>query len=226
MARIKKHRLFSTALLFVIFLFPLRSVGEKHEESNGFDEFWQELYVYSSPNERITLGLLLNNLYAFPVGNYDWFIEGGVKYKVNNWLEAEAIYRQEYIKTEGIWTYENRPMLRIGGRKNVGIWRIKNRHRFEMRHFEKIPTRFRYRTDVKVLPILNITTWNLNPYVQEELFVSEGRISRIRSYLGIIGKKGMIEPAAYFLIQTKLHGRMSKNNLICGICLGLELSKT
>ncbi|MBI9063682.1 MAG: DUF2490 domain-containing protein [Marinilabiliaceae bacterium] len=210
--------------LLILFMFSVNPIEANNDANDLIDEFWQELYVYSPLTKKLTFGLLFNDLYGVQAGNYDWFIEGGLKYKINKWLTTEVLYRQEYFKTGTVWTYENRPMLRISGSKTFGIWKVRNRQRFEMRFFKNDPFRFRYRTDVKVSPQWNFTSWNLNPYVQEELFMSEGRMSRIRSYLGIQGKEGRVEPSAYLLIQTKLNGRIARNNLIFGICFGIELN--
>ncbi|WP_439185407.1 DUF2490 domain-containing protein [Carboxylicivirga taeanensis] len=210
--------------LLILFTFSVNPVVARDDAEEVIDEYWQELYAYASFNKKLILGLLFNDLYSVQKGNYDWFIEGGIKYRVNSWLTAEALFRQEYYKQGALWTYESRPMLRFSGSKALGMWKLRNRQRFEMRFFERSPTRFRYRTDVKVLPHLRMTSWNLSPYVQEELFVSDGRISRIRSYLGVQGKRGKVEPSIYLLLQSKLNRYIAKNMLIYGMCIGIELN--
>jgi len=193
------------------------------ERSTGIQEVWQEAYLYSDIGKRFTFGVLMNNLYSSNWGNYDWFVEGGIKYKINKWLKVEGLYRQEYYKIGSVWTYENRPMLRLSGSKSFGIWKVRNRQRFEMRFFEYGPSRFRYRTDLKVSPQWNFTSWDLNPYISEEVFISKGTMSRVRSYLGIQGKKGRVEPSAYLLVQSNVKSNPWKHRLICGFCLGFEI---
>jgi len=92
-----------------------------------------------------------------------------------------------------------------------------------MRFFEYGPSRFRYRTDLKVSPQWNFTSWDLNPYISEEVFISKGTMSRVRSYLGIQGKKGRVEPSAYLLVQSNVKSNPWKHRLICGFCLGFAI---
>lgn len=207
----------------ICFSMIVSALSKAEEGPKGIQEVWQEAYVYSSIGEGLTVGVLMNNLYNSHLGNYDWFVEGGIKYKINNWLKVEGLYRQEYYKMGPVWTYENRPMVRLSGSKSLGIWKVRNRQRFEMRFFEYGPSRFRYRTDLKVSPQWNMTSWDLNPYISEEVFVSKGAMSRVRSYLGIQGKKGRLEPSAYLLVQSNVKSNPWKHRLICGFCLGFEL---
>jgi hypothetical protein len=75
-----------------------------------------------------------------------------------------------------------------------------NQHRFELRMFEKGENRFRYKTDLKIKPNLNWISLKLKPYLLEEIFISEKRLSRNWIYGGIEGKRGRFETAIYMLV--------------------------
>lgn len=191
--------------------------------SCGFNQFWQEFYVHSSIGKKASVGLLFNNLYSVEFGNYDWFVEGNIRYAVKPWLDIEALYRQEYYTIGSHWTYEKRSSLRASGKKSYGIWKFRNRHRFEIRFFENSLSRFRYRSDLKVSPQWDFTTWQINPYIQEEIFVNNNILSRVRSYIGFQGKKKWFEPSVYLMIQSDNRANKWGNVLIGGFVLGVAI---
>ena len=191
-------------------------------ESGGFDQIWQEFYISTTLSKNISAGLLFNTLYNSELRNYDRFIEGSFKYQLKEWLRLEALYRYENYVDSEIWTYEKRPSVRFVMQKNIEKWSFTYRNRFEMRYFEKYDSEFRYRTDFKVMPEINLTSWQLNPYLLEEVFVGKGEFSRVRSYLGIQGKKKWFEPGIYLLVQSDKNSRSWTNALIGGIVLGVK----
>lgn len=89
--------------------------------------------------------------------------------------------------------------------------------------FEKGENRFRYKTDLKIKPNLNWTSLKLNPYLLEEIFISEKRFSRNRIYGGIEGKRGRFEPAVYMLMQSDYLSSNWDKRFIVGVVLGIEL---
>jgi hypothetical protein len=186
-------------------------------------EIWQELYLHHAPSENFSFGVLFNNFYSTSEGNNDWFVQGGVKYKIISNIHIEGLFRREYFKPVGDWTYENRFAIRISGQTHIGSWSIRNRHRIELRHYEKESRSYRYRTDIKVKPDWFFTKLKLKPYIQEEAFVNSKQVSRIRSYFGIQGKKGAFEPSVYFLIQSNNQGNYFKYLLIYGISVAVQL---
>lgn len=209
------------SVFILCFLFSNRvSANDRFSEQR---EFWQELYLYHPLGEKFTAGILFNNLYNTSWGNYDWFLQGILKYDLNSFFYIEGMFRQEYYKLGDIWTHESRPMIRIAGKTKLGNWKIRNRHRIEMRMFEFGHTQFRYRTDLRVKPDWDFTAMNLNPYFTEEIFVNSNRLSRVRSYLGIQGKKGRFEPAAFLLIQSRNLVSEWRHILIGGISLEIEI---
>ena len=213
----------SSLILFVFFLYSLFNGVFANDKDSGVKEIWQELYLYHDFGEKFSAGVLFNNLYSFQFGNYDWFIEGGLTYRVRPWLNVEGMFRQEYYYVGDKWVYESRPMIRFSGKIELGNWKIRNRHRFEMRIFEFGISQFRYRSDVRVKPSWNWTKMNLNPYLQEEIFINEQRLSRVRSYFGIMGNKGRFSPMIYGLIQSDNFIHQWLHRLIVGIGIDIKL---
>ena len=198
--KIPKSKILSIGVFVVLICMNTERV--QAQKSSGISEFWQELYIYHDFNEKWSGELLFNNLYSKKLGNYDWFLEGKVAFKANTWLSVEAMYRHEFIDLNGLNVQEYRPMLRVSAKRNLGKWNFRNRHRFEYRMFDVGESHARYRTDFKVSPNWNWTSLNLNPYLNEEIFIDRNGLSRNRIYLGIEGKKGRFLPAFYTLTQS------------------------
>ncbi|MCG8307936.1 MAG: DUF2490 domain-containing protein [Cytophagales bacterium] len=194
-----------------------------NEEPNSIREIWQEVYFFHDFGDKVYAEILFNNLYHTNIGNYDWFVEGKIKYTVRQWFEVEGMFRREFYKLDSIWTFESRPMIRFSSSMNAGIWNMRNRHRFEYRKFEFGEEQFRYRSDLRIMPVWDFTSLNLNPYIQEEIFVSFSRLNRVRSYMGIQGAKGRFEPLIYLLVQSRNFIDVWRHDLIFGIGLGIEL---
>ncbi len=210
---------------FVILAMVFGGNANAQQVESGIKEFWQELYIYNDFGEKLSGEILFNNLYSSQLGNYDWFLEGEISFHANEWLDIEALYRYEFYDLNSAKVQEYRPMVRFSGKTQIGNWSIRNRHRFELRIFEKGENKFRYRTDLKIKPNLNWTCLKLNPYLLEEIFISERRLSRNRIYGGIEGKKGRFEPAVYMLMQSDYILNNWNNRFIIGVVLGLELEK-
>jgi len=220
---IKKYYKSILILLFLGLFLNSELVVAQSEES-GVKEVWQEIYLFHDFNDKLYAELLFNNLYNINAGNsYDWFLEAKLTYHWLQWLDVDAMYRHEYYKIGTNWVQEYRPMIRFSGKTEFGNWSIRNRHRFELRIFEFGETRFRYRTDVKIKPNWDWTFMNLNPYMQEEIFLGKKGFSRNRLYGGVEGKTGRFEPALYMLIQSDNILSNWNNRFIFGFVLGFEL---
>ena len=211
-------RLFLTVLPTVIGW----EVSAQHAEYE-ITELWQEFYVYKDLNEKWSGSILLNNLYSSEFGHYDWFLEGKSTYHATKWLDIEAMYRQEYYDLNGSEIVEYRPMIRFSGKARIQNWRVRNRHRFELRMFEIGKTRFRYRTDLKINPNFNWTSFNIDPFVLQEVFINQKGFSRNRIYAGIQGKNRRFEPSVYMVLQSNIVSNNWNNQLIVGFIMGFEL---
>lgn len=213
--------------LFIIFFLCFVSFSQAEarpeQDKTEFEEFWQEFYVYHNISDKFSTEVLFNNLYGSEQGFYDWFVEGKLRYRLNSWVNFEAMYRHENYKLGDRRVVEYRPMFRSSLKKSVGKWSFRNRHKLEYRLFEVGESHVRYRTDLKIKPQLNWTSLKLNPYVTEEIFVAHQQYTRNRVYAGIEGKKGKIEPGAYLLLQSNNNTDLWAHRLIVGLVLGLEL---
>jgi hypothetical protein len=94
---LKQFRIFSLAILVVVFV---RNADAQQTEP-GIKEFWQESYVHSDFDEKWSGEIPFNNLYSSQLGNYNWFLEGGMSFHANEWLDIEALYRQEFYELNG-----------------------------------------------------------------------------------------------------------------------------
>lgn len=213
------NRIFFVFILFFLFYGNLFA----REEHSPIEEFWQEAYLFRNISDKLRGEILFNNLYSQNLGNYDWFLEGKLSYRANTWLDLELLYRHEFYDFEGVKVQEYRPMFRVSGKKEIGNWTFRNRQRFEYRMFEVESSHFRYRSDLKIKPSWNLTSVNINPYLTEEIFMSHEKINRNRIYFGIEGKKGKIEPALYWLIQSNRYNGNWKHMNILGVMVGFEL---
>ena len=188
---LKHTRILLIGFFALITLYGKDTIGQETE--SGINEFWQEIYVYRNFSQKWSGEILFNNLYSKKLGHYDWFLEGKVSYRAVEWLAVEAMYRHEFYDLNGEKVQEYRPMIRFVGQHELGIWSIRNRHRFELRMFEIGENKFRYRTDLKIKPNFDWTPLKLGPYVHEEIFIGYKGLSRNRIYLGIEGKYGRVE---------------------------------
>ncbi|WP_430972353.1 DUF2490 domain-containing protein [Sunxiuqinia rutila] len=212
----------SVLLLVLVFLF-MKAEGQSETDRLQVEEFWQEFYIHRDIGQKLGSALIFNNFYRTGYGFYDWFVQGKLAYQLNAWFEMEALYRHESYSLGEQRVQEYRPMLRAVMKKKIGLWSLRNRHRLEYRMFKVGESHFRYRTDVKIKPRINWTSWKLNPYVTEELFFSHQQYGRNRIYTGVEGKKGKTEPGAYVAMQSDKGINSWEHRLIVGIVLGLEL---
>ena len=211
--------------LFVI-LFFISTVNIKGQTKEGVSAAWQELYIYHNFTDRWEAAFLFNSLISLKHGFFDWYLEGKVGYKIFQWLEAEALFRQEYFKTDldsSNWTYEQRPMLRLASRFKINKFKFRQRNRIELRTFELFETTWRERNDLRIKYVSGLTPFNLSPYVIEEIFITKRGLSRNRMYLGIGGNKGHFSILLYMLLQSDKLKKDWISRWISGIELGINI---
>ncbi|MBI1871436.1 MAG: DUF2490 domain-containing protein [Chlamydiae bacterium] len=100
-------------------------------------------------------------------------------YKVNDWLEIAPAYRQVWeldtkLAKKDHWFEEERPMFNVTVKHKWNGWEISDRNRFEYRFFEIKEDRFRYRNKITLKSPWKWTSWNINPFIADEIFVEEG----------------------------------------------------
>ena len=142
-----------------------------------------ELYYYHGD-----LGITLNKLFA-------------------SWFSLGLNYRQVYELKSGEWTEENRPHLNGTIKLKWEGWDISNRCRFEYRDTESYND-WRFRNKLTAKFPWKWTSWQIRPYVADEIFYDfhADELNRNRLYAGIgIGKLFLLETIkgdVFFLWQS------------------------
>ncbi|TKG96500.1 DUF2490 domain-containing protein [Puteibacter caeruleilacunae] len=212
-------KVFSLLVLMLILIPNVKGEDDFYEHK----DVWQTYYVSHSFNSKWSTLLLYNNMYSTKVGTRDVFIQNALKYKLTKELYLEGIYRYEYTKGSNGWISENRPAVRMGLDTKWGQWKIRNRHRVELRLREHMSSRFRYRTDIRLKPSWNFSSFKISPYWMEEAFVSDHKISALRTYLGLAGSKGRFVPCTYFMVQSYNKQEKFKHLMVYGVQLGIKI---
>ncbi len=207
-------------LLFLGFFFSIDTSASKRD---NLDEVWIEVGVDKQINNKWAFSLWANSFHNATKGNYERYFEPAIKYHISNKFHIEGIYRRDYFIENENWTYENRSALRIAYKTKLRNINFRNRHKLELRTFELSSSEIRYRSDFKISPNWNFTKMKLNPYLQEEIFLSQQKVSRVRSYFGIAGELGSVQPTVYFLLQTDNEIAAWENNPIVGVMLAVSL---
>lgn len=118
-----------------------------------------------------------------------------IGYKVNDWLEIAPAYRQVWelftksVDEEGQedWFVEYRPMVNVTVKYKWNGWEISDRNRFEYRFFDiDKEDHFRYRNKITLKTPWKWTSWGINPFIADEIFIQENdQFNRNRFYLGV-----------------------------------------
>jgi len=213
-----------TIFLFFAIIISVNDISAQN--SKGVNQSWQEFYVYHEFGKKWEAGILFNLLTHFDHGLYEWFAEGKISYSITHWLATEVLYRQDYYKIniDSIkWTHEQRPMFRIVTGFNAGNFKFRQRNRIELRMFEFFNTKWRLRSDTRIKYATNFTSFNLTPYVTEEIFFTKRGLSRNRMYLGITGSKGLFTPSVYMLMQSDKIKEQWISRWILGVEIGIRI---
>ncbi|WP_215222747.1 DUF2490 domain-containing protein [Echinicola shivajiensis] len=188
-------------------------------------EIWTELYLYGNISKKVSTFALLNCLFQKGMGNYDNFIEPGLKYSISRSFYLEGYFRHERYQDEGRWYIENRPQIRLGSQFKLGKWAIRNRQRFEYRLLPELVKKFRFRTDLRLIPPESIKLGPFRPFYTGEIFVSKGQLGRTRNYLGIyMDGERRIVPWIYVLHQGDHKSLGWQSTYIIGGLLALTLN--
>jgi len=111
----------------------------------------------------------------------------GVVYSgLAKWFDLGANYRLVFEKNKK-WAYENRPHLNATFKYDLYDFDLSTRNRFEYRMKEKGASSWRYRNKFTIKYLLTLESFNLTPYIADEIFVdfSAGNLNRNRLYGGI-----------------------------------------
>lgn len=201
---LRLNHLNKSSLVFIVLFLSINLNGKCQgiEGARTKHEIWTELYLYGNVSKKITAFALLNSLFQKGMGNYDNFIEPGLKYSFSRSLYLEGYFRHERYQEEGRWYIENRPQIRLGSKFKLGNWAVRNRQRLEYRLLPESVKKFRYRTDLRLIPPEPIKLGPFRPFYTGEIFVSNGKLGRTRNYFGVYmdGEKRIV-PWIYLLHQ-------------------------
>lgn len=124
------------------------------------------------------------------------------------WFSFGLNYRQVYELKDSDWVVEHRPYINGTIKINLGEWELSNRSRFEYRDTETYNA-WRYRNLTALIFPWKFTSWNIRPYVADEIFYDfhVDELNRNRLYAGFkIGKIFLLECLKgdiYLLWQSK-----------------------
>ncbi len=115
-----------------------------------------------------------------------------LNYKVNDWFEIGPGYLQAFqlsskVGEENDWIAEYRPIINATVKMKWQGWDLSSRSRFEYRIFEDSGNDvFRYRNRFTFKSPWKWTTFHINPYLADEIFVQDGiGFQTNRLYLGV-----------------------------------------
>lgn len=136
----------------------------------------------------------------------------GFVYKsLADWIDLGFNYKQVFERTdsEGEWKQENRPHLNITLKGRLFDLGLSSRSRFEYRDRENKKDLWRYRNKVTVKFPLELTSFKLQPYLADEVFINfdEEDFNKNRLYAGLSLKLSKnIKGEVYYLWQSSKSG--------------------
>ncbi|MDP4184801.1 MAG: DUF2490 domain-containing protein [Bacteroidota bacterium] len=183
-------------------------------------ELWLEFGLSKKFTSQFSSVVLFNSLNQLNSSfkNYDNYIEGILKYKLDKSYALELLYRQEYSKEDdGTDVIEKRPQIRAGYTFDLASWNFRNRYKYELRLFENGLVKHRYRTDFQIKAPWTFSSFHFGPYMNEELSVSSGELSMSRCYLGLSGGNNQYSRSLYLVWQMNREKFGWSNMLGAGI---------
>jgi hypothetical protein len=177
---------------------------------DGDFQFWNTEVVEGKLNDRWKAGLevefrLGDNASEFYYTHEMIF----VGFTANEWLDLQANFREVFelntkSEDEDDWFSEERPMFDATPHFKWNGWDISDRNRFEYRMFDIKDDAWRYRNKLTLKSPWKFTSWNINPYISDEIFIQEDQdLNRNRFYVGVV--MDLIEHVTgdvYFLWQS------------------------
>jgi Protein of unknown function (DUF2490) len=165
---------------------------------------------------------------------YEYFVQGGVAFRVRPWLIVLPIYRYQRYPPSAT-TYENRVLLNLTLSKSVGTWRPSLRTLSEGRFPDDraASARLRFRPGLDfVIPIH--TAWRPVLVVNNEFFfvpwsnpyANGGTYTQNRFQIGVrLPATASLSARPYYLVQSVNLPAGWDTNEIIGISLGYRISR-
>lgn len=112
--------------------------------------------------------------------------EIGLSYAALDWLDAGFYLRNIFEEQDDDWQYELRPRVEATAHQTWGHFGISSRNRIEARIMSQ-GNAYRYRNKAKFFFPFDVKSWNLSPYVADEIFViiNDGVFEQNRVYAGL-----------------------------------------
>ena len=190
---------------------------------NGDWQFWNTDSVEYKINKQLKAKAETEFYFGDDMG--EWYyrhIDLGLSYKATDWLELGANYRYLQEKKSDEWMDENRPHGNATLSGTLGPVTLSDRNRFEYRIREAADDFWRYRNRFRVSAAKGWTRFQLQPYVDDEVFYdfNEHERNQNRVSAGVVTRwASMFKTELYYMLQSsKKSGEWNDTNI-----LGLNL---
>lgn len=131
----------------------------------------------------------------------------GIGRRIASWLSVELHYWHSYAKSGGVWIEEQRPFANVIATWRLGCLSFKDRNRFEFRIFNEKENRQIYRNALTVTPPFRFTSFRIQPYLTNEIFIQLDRVEFVRNRIYIGLKVKPLEKVGidlYYMLQEDL----------------------
>jgi len=165
---------------------------------------------------------------------YEYFVQGGVAFRVRPWLMVLPIYRYQRFPASAT-TYENRVLLNLTLSRSKGTWRPNLRTLIEGRFPDNrsASARLRFRPGIDYVMRLH-TAWRPALVVNNEFFLvpwsnpfaNGGTYTQNRFQIGVrLPATASLTARPYYLLQSVNLPAGWDTNEIIGISLGYRISR-
>jgi len=140
----------------------------------------------------------------------------GVGYRMNDYLQFGANYRQVFSKKGKDWDTEYRPHVNLTVVYPADLFTVKSRNRMEYRIVESHDDYFRYRNKFSLEVPLPMDILNFTPYVADEIYydLDKGEMNKNRVYAGLKVKiTANIRADIFYMRESSKSGKWKETNV-------------
>lgn len=144
----------------------------------------------------------------------------GIGRRIAPWLTLELHYWHSFAKSGGVWVEEQRPFANLIAVWKIGSFSFRDRSRIELRIFREKEDKRVYRNALTITPPVRWTSFQIQPYVTDEIFIhlDEGAFIRNRIYVGLKGRpRDGIGIDLYYMLQKDDKRTMWYDTNVAGI---------
>ena len=198
-------------LLLGLSIFVFASVTFADVGEDGDWQWWSTNVIGGPITENIKATLEAEFRIGDDMGDFYYNHEQiQVKFKLCDWFSIAPGYRQVFEKAGDSWEAEQRPLIDAKVKHSwESGWTISNRARLAIRNLSDADDRVRFRNKLTLKFPVSWTSWNIRPYIAEEIFVeSDGEgFNRNRLYVGLrCDLYGDLKGGLFYLWQTSDSG--------------------